>query len=109
MEALCRRRIFIIKKSIIKKPVAKKLRKCIIVMGWLAVWHIIALAVDNEILMAAPAETAGRILSLLGRGSFYAAAGRSLLRIALGFFAGTAARSRVKGYSFLCGPGGLTF
>lgn len=60
-------------------------------MGWLAVWHIIALAVDNEILMAAPAETAGRILSLLGRGSFYAAAGRSLLRIALGFFAGTAA------------------
>lgn len=55
------------------------------------IWHILALAADNPILLATPAQTAWRMLALFGGGSFYAAVGRSLLRIAMGFFAGMAA------------------
>ncbi len=81
--AVCRRRIFIIN-------VIKRYRKFIIILGWLAVWHLLALLVDNEILLAAPLETGREILALSCKGGFYLTVGRSLLRIALGFLAGCA-------------------
>ncbi len=79
------------KDSAVGRPVVGKLRKCTVIAAWLLIWHILALTVDNPVLLATPAQTAWRMLSLFGRGSFYAAVGRSLLRIAVGFFAGMAA------------------
>ena len=69
----------------------KRYRKLIILFGWLIVWHILALLVDNKILLATPLETGREMLSLFGGGSFYRIVGRSFLRIALGFLAGCAA------------------
>jgi len=45
---------------------------------------------DNNLLLAAPLETGRTLLSMLGQGSFYLIVGKSLLRIASGFFAGFA-------------------
>lgn len=69
----------------------EKHRKYIIAAGWIAIWQMTALAVDNRILLATPLETVREILSLAGDGDFYAVIGRSILRIALGFGAGFAA------------------
>ena len=66
-------------------------RKAAIVLFWLAVWAGLALAVDNKILLAAPWETAGELLEMLGEASLYLSVARSLLRIGLGFAAGFAA------------------
>lgn len=59
-----------------------------IVIFWLAVWSGLALLVDNKILLASPLETAGALLSLMGKAGFYNSVGRSFLRIAVGFLAG---------------------
>lgn len=79
--AACRRRTSIIKRG----------RKYIIIAGWLLVWQILAMAVDNGILLAAPLETAGEILALAGSGSFYLTVWKSFLRIAAGFLTGAGA------------------
>ncbi len=55
---------------------------------WMGVWFVLAAVVDNDILLAAPQETAARMLSLLGEKSFYLSVGSSLLRIGAGFGAG---------------------
>ncbi len=68
-----------------------KIRKYVILIFWLAVWFGIAVAVDNQILLVTPLETFRALISRLGKGSFYIAVGRSLLRIGSGFFAGFAA------------------
>ena len=86
-------------KSMVQKNTARKnqsrinryCRKAAIVLFWLAVWAGLALAVDNKILLAAPWETAGELLEMLGEASLYLSVARSLLRIGLGFAAGFAA------------------
>lgn len=57
-------------------------------MAWVICWQLLAMAVGNGILLAGPLETAQRLLSLLGEGSFFLTVGKSFLRIALGFTAG---------------------
>lgn len=66
----------------------KTIRKALIILFWLAVWALAALAVDNGILLASPQETLKELFSLLGKSSFYRTAVMSLLRIGAGFFAG---------------------
>ncbi len=68
----------------------RKYRKYIIVTGWIVLWHILALAVDNKILLTTPLETARELVSLLGSVGFYLTVGKSFLRIGLGFAAGFA-------------------
>lgn len=66
----------------------KTIRKALIILLWLAVWALLALAVDNRILLATPLETAGELILLLKKSSFYRTAAMSLFRIGAGFFAG---------------------
>lgn len=58
------------------------------ILFWLIIWQLLAIAVDNVILMVSPFRTLLRLFELLGEASFYAAAGMSLLRIGAGFLAG---------------------
>lgn len=69
----------------------KTIRKALIILFWLAVWALLALAVDNRILLATPLETAAELFTLLKKSSFYHTAAMSLLRIGAGFLAGFAA------------------
>lgn len=66
----------------------KTIRKILIILFWIVVWAVLALAVDNKILMATPLQAAGELLSLLGEASFYKTVAMSLLRIGIGFSAG---------------------
>lgn len=66
-------------------------RKAVIVLLWIGAWTVISLAVDSKILLATPWDTAGRLLEMLGKASFYHSVARSLSRIALGFAAGLSA------------------
>ena len=71
-----------------KKLIHKRQRKWIIIAGWVICWQLLAMAVDNGILLAGPLETAQRLVSLLGGGGFFLTVGKSLLRMAIGFTAG---------------------
>jgi len=66
----------------------KSLRKIVIILAWIAVWHIAARTVDNSILLAAPPQVLGELVSMLGDVGFYQTVGLSLLRIGSGFLAG---------------------
>ena len=68
----------------------KKLRRTAIILFWLGIWTVLALFVNNKILMVTPTETAKELLRLLRDGDFYVSVGRSLLRIGTGFLAGFA-------------------
>lgn len=68
----------------------KKLRRTAIILFWLGIWTVLALSVNNKILMVTPTETAKELLRLLRNGDFYVSVGRSLLRIGTGFIAGFA-------------------
>lgn len=69
----------------------RRLLGCAAILCWILLWHFLAAAVDNKILLASPAETVKALWELAGRGSFYLAVGRSLLRIGAGFLAGLCA------------------
>lgn len=69
----------------------KYLRKYVIVLAWILVWHIVAVVVDNSILMATPGQVMAELSSMLGNPGFYLTVGLSLLRIGCGFLAGFAA------------------
>lgn len=69
----------------------KKLHKSIIILAWILVWHLLAVAVDNNILLVTPWQAFRELLFLLGDPGFYQALGLSLLRIGCGFLAGFAA------------------
>lgn len=62
-----------------------------IILFWLAVWFLLALAVNNKILMVTPLQTLRELLTLLTDGRFYRVVAGSLLRIAAGFVTGFAA------------------
>lgn len=63
-------------------------KKAAAVVFWLMVWQLLALLVDNMILMVSPWRTLLRLIELLGEANFYATVGMSLLRIGAGFLAG---------------------
>ncbi len=68
----------------------KLLRKAGIVIFWLAAWHLLALAVDNEILLVTPVQAFLRLWESLWQGGFWKTVFCSFLRIAAGFGTGTA-------------------
>ncbi len=65
------------------------IRKTIIILGWLLVWQLLSLWVDNQILLAGPVETVKVLFRLLTEGAFWKACLGTLLRISMGFLAGT--------------------
>ncbi len=63
-------------------------KKGLILLFWLGVWTLLALAVNNRILAVTPFQTADRLLDLLQERNFWLCVGGSLLRIGSGFLAG---------------------
>lgn len=59
----------------------KKIRKTVIVICWLVIWQILAVVVDNSILVVGPWEAAGALWHSLGNTDFWHIVGLSLLRI----------------------------
>ena len=80
--------IFHDRQGIMKKS---RWRKIIIILAWIAVWHIGAGAVNNSILLVTPAQVMGELFTMLGDFGFYQTVGLSLLRIGSGFLSGFAA------------------
>ena len=71
-----------------KNKIRRLGKKAAVIAFWLLVWQLLAMAVDNVILMVSPWKTLLRLIELLGETDFYATAGMSLLRIGAGFVAG---------------------
>ena len=65
-----------------------KIRKFVILLFWLALWYGLAVAVNNKILLADPAETLRTMTAMWGEGGFYLVVAGSLMRIGAGFFLG---------------------
>lgn len=65
-----------------------KLRKFGIIVFWLLVWHLLALWVDNSILLVTPVQAARVFVESLGKITFWQAVCGSLLRIGAGFLMG---------------------
>ena len=62
-------------------------RRGAIVLAWLALWQLAALAVGNALLLCGPAEAAAALARNLADPAFWTATARSFERIALGFAA----------------------
>lgn len=62
-------------------------RKILIVLFWIAVWHLASLAIQNDILFAGPADVARSFFQLLPTADFWLAVGWSFGKIILGFLA----------------------
>lgn len=65
----------------------KYIRKTLIIFFWLAVWQILAMCVDNFLLVT-PLQALRALLTLAGQAEFWQSAFGSLWRIALGFLLG---------------------
>lgn len=63
-------------------------RRIMIVIFWLLVWLLLALWVDNDIIIASPQEAVISLIEKLFQKNFWEAVFGSLVRISLGFMAG---------------------
>ncbi len=63
-------------------------KKSLIILFWLLVWQLLALWVNNKILLASPVETIVMLGSLVLTGDFWLTVAGSLVRIAAGFLLG---------------------
>lgn len=69
----------------------KTIRRVITLLFWLIVWQLLAMIVDNDILLVTPWQTLCALWSLLGKGVFWQTVGMSLCRIGAGFLLGLVA------------------
>lgn len=69
----------------------RKIKKIYVIIFWLCVWQIVYMIIGRDVLFASPIGTARALLGLMTQAEFYKTIGCSFLRIALGFFLGTAA------------------
>lgn len=67
------------------------IRKALIILFWLFLWHLLAKWVDNAILLATPAETLDALFALLPKAQFWQSVAGSFVRIGAGIFMGFAA------------------
>ena len=65
-----------------------KLRRVGIILFWLLVWHLLALWVDNPVLLVTPVQAARVLAESLGKIIFWQAVCGSLIRIGAGFLMG---------------------
>lgn len=72
----------------IKKILLKTLKYTVIAAIWLAIWHLIALKVDKELLFPAPLAVLRRLSELLKTKEFYKIIGVSITRIVKGMAIG---------------------
>lgn len=82
-----------------KKKTEKILRKAAVILFWLAIWQLLAMLVDNEIMLVTPGQAFMAFIGLLGKITFWQTVGMSLCRIALGFLLGMMAALILAGLS----------
>ena len=66
-------------------------KKLLVFIFWTAVWQTVYLIIGSDVLFASPLNTLIAVARLISHADFYKTIVFSFLRIALGFFAGTAA------------------
>ncbi len=66
----------------------KYIRKILIIIFWLGAWQLLAMSVDNFLLVVTPLQALRALLALAGQAEFWRSAFGSLWRIALGFLLG---------------------
>lgn len=66
----------------------KYIRKILIIIFWLGVWQLLAMCVDNLLLVVTPMQALRALVTLAGQAEFWQSAFGSLWRIALGFLLG---------------------
>lgn len=64
------------------------IRKGMILLGWLAVWQLAAVLVDNSIMLVGPFEAGGALAANAVKSGFWKTIAWSVLRIAAGFMGG---------------------
>ena len=69
----------------------KYIRTTVIVLIWLIIWQVLALVINNSILLSGPVETFMALIALGSSPSFYISVGITILKILLGFLAGALA------------------
>lgn len=74
-------------------------RRILILIFWFVIWQILAMVVDNPILMVTPQVVFGRFWELLGQTMFWQTLGSSLLRISAGFVSGLLTAALLAGIS----------
>ena len=65
----------------------KWLKKILVILLWLAVWQLVSVVVNNDILVASPLTTLTSLIANLTSSRFYKAVGLSMLHIGLGWLA----------------------
>lgn len=66
----------------------KYIRTAVIVMIWLAIWQILALVVNNNVLLAGPVETVKALISLGSSSLFWLSVGSTIGMVLIGYLAG---------------------
>ena len=70
--------------------IKKILKISLIAVLWLGLWQVLAMIVDQELLLPTPVTVAKRLLEMSLTASFYRIIARSLIRMLAGIIAGTA-------------------
>ena len=66
----------------------KYIRTTLIVLIWLVIWQVLALVINNSILLSGPVETVEALITLGSTSSFYLSVGITAGKILLGFLIG---------------------
>ena len=66
----------------------KYIRTILIVLIWLVIWQVLAVIVNNSILLSGPVETVKALVSLGSEPSFYISVGKTVVKILAGFIIG---------------------
>ena len=74
-----------------ERKLKKVLKTLAVVLIWLAVWQVISMLVNQELLVASPAATLKRLVELASTEMFWSSVALSILRIFIGFTAGVIA------------------
>lgn len=65
---------------------SKIIRKILFAIIWIVIWQILAICIDNKILLAGPIEVLKSLFTLLGEDSFIVSIVSTIGRISVGFF-----------------------
>ncbi|MBR3142171.1 MAG: ABC transporter permease subunit [Clostridiales bacterium] len=71
----------------------KYIRTTLIVLIWLVIWQVLAVVINNNILLSGPVDTVKALIELGSEPAFYLSVGKTVGKILLGFLIGMLAGS----------------
>ncbi len=78
----------------------KFIRTSLIILIWLVIWQVLALVVNNSVLLSGPVDTVRALIELGSASSFYISVGITTGKILLGFLAGMITGSVLSVFSY---------